>query len=196
MSVLSDRDLACMYSYADQSSIRPASIDLHLGNEIKTLAPGTVFDPERDQSNAWERLALCQGGQADGRWRLEHLRPYLGVTAESLSIDTDHIGLLHGVSSIGRLFLLIHVTAGLVDPGWTKGRLTLELFPLGGPILLRPGMRIGQVTLHQLTIRCRQPYNGKYAGDQGAVPSRMFQEASYQGDAEAAPARSKGEPHG
>ena len=172
--ILSDRSLACMYP--DSPYIQPASIDLHLGDEIKALRPGVVLDPERDQSDEWEPLARCHGGPADGRWRLEHLRPYLGVTQESLTIDLDHVGLLHGVSSIGRLFLLIHVTAGLIDPGWTRGRLTLELFPLGASIFLRPGMRIGQVTLHQLTERCISPYSGKYQHDQGAVPSRMWKE--------------------
>lgn len=172
--ILSDRDLACMYAGSQPG---PASIDLHLGDEIKALRPGIVLDPEVDQSGEWEPLSLCQGGQADGRWRLEHLRPYLGVTQERLTVNVDHVGLLHGVSSIGRLFLLIHVTAGLIDPGWDRGRLTLELFPLGAPIYLRPGQRIGQVTLHQLTSRCRVPYRGKYQSDQGAQPSRMFQEA-------------------
>ncbi len=172
--ILSDQDLACMYAGSEPG---PASLDLHLGDEIKALKPGIVLDPEIDQSGAWESLALCQGGQADGRWRLEHLRPYLGVTHQRLTVNVDHIGLLHGVSSLGRLFLLIHVTAGLVDPGWEESRLTLELMALGAPIYLRPRMRIGQVTLHQLTSRCRVPYAGKYLGDQGAQPSRMFQEA-------------------
>lgn len=168
--ILSDRHLSCMYP---GSKPGPASIDLHLGDELKGLASGTVLDPELDQSDAWVPLELC----SDGRWRLDRLHPYLGVTAERLTVDHRHVGLLHGVSSLGRLFLLIHVTAGLVDPGWTRSRLTLELMPLGAPILLRPGMRIGQITLHEMTSECVQPYAGKYAGDQGAVPSRMFQEA-------------------
>jgi dCTP deaminase len=172
--ILSDRSLSCMYPEARPG---PASIDLHLGESIHALKPGVILDPERDQSDEWEPLTLCRGGSSDGRWRLSHLRPYLGVTQESLSIDLDHVGLLHGVSSIGRLFLLIHVTAGLVDPGWTRGRLTLELFPLGADILLRPGMRIGQVTLHQLTERCRTGYMGKYQSDQHPVASRMWKEA-------------------
>lgn len=171
--ILSDRSLSRMYPGSNPG---PASIDLHLGDEIKAIRPGVVLDPEADQSDEWEQLSLCRGGQADGRWRLEHLRPYLGVTEESLTIDLDHVGLLHGVSSIGRLFLLIHVTAGLIDPGWTRGRLTLELFPLGAPILLRPGMRIGQVTLHQLTTRCYRPYSGKYQGDSVPVPSQMWKD--------------------
>lgn len=173
--ILSDQDLACMYPGANPG---PASIDLHLGDEIKTLMSGTVLDPEADQSDCWVPIETG----LDGRWRLDHLRPYLGVTEQRVSVSTDHVGLLHGVSSIGRLFLLIHVTAGLVDPGWTRSRLTLELFPLGAPVLLRPRQRIGQITLHELTSRCRTPYGhpdrpSKYQGDQSPTPSRMFQEA-------------------
>lgn len=169
--ILSDADIAYMYPGTRPG---PASIDLHLGDEIKALASGTVLDPEVDQSDAWVPLDVG----SDGRWRLDRLHPYLGVTEEQVSISADHVGLLHGVSSLGRLFLLIHVTAGLVDPGWTRGRLTLELMPLGAPILLRPRMRIGQITLHELTSRCQRPYVGRYAGDQGATPSRFFQEAT------------------
>lgn len=167
--ILSDRALSCMYP---GSRPGPASIDLHLGGELLTLASGAVLDPEADQADAWRPMMP----RSDGRWCLEHLRPYLGVTEERVSVSTRHVGLLHGISSIGRLFLLIHVTAGLVDPGWERSRLTLELMPLGAPILLRPGMRIGQITLHEMTSECLHPYAGKYAGDQGATPSRMFRE--------------------
>lgn len=167
--IVSDRHLACMYP---GSTPGPASVDLHLGHEIKALRSGTILDPEIDQSDLWEPLAVG----TDGRWRLDRLHPYLGVTEQRVTVSTRHVGLLHGVSSLGRLFLLIHVTAGLVDPGWHKSRLTLELMPLGAPILLRPGQRIGQLTLHEMTSECMTPYHGKYAGDQGATPSRMFQE--------------------
>lgn len=161
-----------MLAYPSCRSVGPASIDLHLGDEILGLRSGTVLDPERDQSDEWEPLPR----DTDGRWRLDRLHPYLGVTEERLTVDRNHVGLLHGVSSIGRLFLLIHVTAGLVDPGWTKGRLTLELFPLGAPILLRPRMRIGQFTLHELSSECLHPYGGRYAGDLVATPSRSWQD--------------------
>lgn len=168
--ILSDRELSRHYPQC--RSVGPASIDLHLGHTILALDSTTVLDPEIDQSDAWTPLARRQ----DDRWQLDRLRPYLGVTAEPLTILPSHVGLLHGVSSIGRLFLLIHVTAGLVDPGWKRGRLTLELYPLGAPILLRPGMRIGQITLHELTSECEWPYAGKYLGDVEPVPSRMFRE--------------------
>jgi dCTP deaminase len=174
VSVLSDRHLACLYPGSNPG---PSSIDVHLGDEILGLASGIVLDPEIDQSDAWTPLQTC----SDGRWRLDRLHPYLGVTRERLTISERHVGLLHGISSLGRLFLLIHVTAGLVDAGWTRSRLTLELMPLAAPILLRPGQRIGQITLHEMTSACVKPYghpdrHSKYQGDREAVPSRMFQE--------------------
>lgn len=169
--ILSDRHLSCMYP-TFSGAIGPASIDVHLGEDIRGLRSGTVLDPEIDQSAEWEPLEPA----SDGRWRLDRLHPYLGVTKELLSVDDEHVGLLHGVSSIGRLFLLIHVTAGLVDPGWTRGRLTLELMPLAAPVLVRPGMRIGQVTLHQLSAQCVHPYAGRYSGDLTATPSRAWKD--------------------
>lgn len=172
--ILSDRHLACMFKHADLTAIGPSSVDVHLGDEILGLESGIVLDPEIDQSGAWAPLERDQ----DGRWRLDRLHPYLGVTAERITISTRHVGLLHGISSLGRLFLLIHVTAGLVDAGWVESRLTLELMPLAAPILLRPGMRIGQITLHEMSSECVQPYSGKYQSDQGATPSRMFREAA------------------
>jgi len=179
VTVLSDRDLARLYPTAQ--AIGPASIDLHLGDALLTLEQGAVLDPEADQSALWKPVPRCVGGAGDGRWRLEQGRPYLGVTRERLTVDSLHLALLHGVSSVGRLFLLIHVTAGVVDPGWTDGRLTLELFPLGAPVYLRPGQRIGQLTLHELSSRCERPYGhadlcSKYQGDAVPVPSRSFRD--------------------
>lgn len=168
MTILADRELRRVYP--ESPSIQPASIDLHLGESLLTLRSGTILDPERDQSGEWVPVDTA----ADGRWRLDHLRPYLGVTKERISIRNDHMGMLHGVSSIGRLFLLIHVTAGIVDPGWTDGRLTLELMPLAAPVLLRPGQRIGQITLHELSGAAGRPYTGKYQGDCKPVPSRSY----------------------
>lgn len=166
--ILADRELCRLYP--ESRAIGPASVDLHLGDQILGLRSGTVLDPELDQSAEWAPIERA----SDGRYRLDRLHPYLGVTMERLTVLPSHVGLLHGVSSIGRLFLLIHVTAGLVDPGWKQGRLTLELFPLGAPILVRPGMRIGQITLHELTSECQRPYGGRYNGDQGVQPSRSY----------------------
>lgn len=154
------------------AAIGPSSQDVHLGDELLRLPYGVTLDPERDQSALWEMVPL----RDDGRWWLGQGALYLGVTVETISVPDDGVAFLHGISSLGRLGLLIHVTAGLIDAG-NSLRPTLELLSLGGSILLRPGQRIGQVTYHQMTGPALRPYDGKYRGDAMAVPSRMWLEA-------------------
>jgi dCTP deaminase len=156
------------------AAIGPSSQDVHLGNSLIRLPYGVTLDPERDQSVLWQSVPL----RDDGRWMLGQGTLYLGVTIETISVPDDGVAFLHGISSLGRLGLLIHITAGLIDAGNTL-RLTLELVSLSGAILLRPGMRIGQITYHQMTGRAEHPYSGKYQNDCVPVPSRMHQEASH-----------------
>ena len=99
------------------------------------------------------------------------------MTAEEIAIPNDLMGTLHGVSSLGRLGLLVHVTAGLADAGFS-GRLTLELVSLGGTILLRPGMRIAQLTLHRMTSPAEAPYSGRYMNDVDPTPSRAWKDGA------------------
>lgn len=169
MTVLNDAGLRKLYP--DSLSVGPSSMDVHLGDSLIRLPYGVTLDPERDQSELWQDVPL----RADGRWMLGQGSLYLGVTAETISVPIDHVALLHGISSLGRLGLLIHITAGLIDAG-NELKLTLELLSLGGSILLRPGMRIGQVTYHQMTAPAEHPYRGKYLNDLWPVPSRMYQE--------------------
>ena len=169
MSVLPDVQLEGMMSR--DAVIGPASQDVFLGPRLLRLPYGVTLDPERDQSALWQDVPL----RDDGRWCLGPGALYLGTTQEQIAVPDTLVGLLHGVSSLGRLGLLVHCTAGLVDPGWI-GRLTLELVSLAGSILLRPGQRIAQVTYHELASSCLRPYAGKYAGDMEPVPSRMFLE--------------------
>lgn len=169
MSVLNDDALREM---VPGSKPGPCSVDLHLGERLIRLPYGTVLDPERDQSDLWEPVPRRE---SDGRWWLAQGALYLGVTVETIAVPDDCVALLHGLSSLGRLGLLVHVTAGLIDPG-NALKPTLELVSLGGSILLRPGMRIAQVTFHRLSAPAEHPYAGKYAGDQEPTPSRMWRE--------------------
>lgn len=168
MSVLSNASLREMFPECEPG---PASLDLHLGESLLRLPYGVTIDPEVDQGALWDKAPLRE----DGRWWLAQNVLYLGVTQEMVTVPGDMIGLLHGVSSLGRLGLLIHVTAGVADPGYT-GRLTLELVSLGGTILLRPGQRIGQLTMHKLDTLSTRPYSGKYLNDEQPTPSRFWQE--------------------
>src|SRR5207249_9091798 len=105
----------------------------------------------------------------------------LGSTLERVVLPDDLVARLEGKSSLGRLGLLIHSTAGYVDPGW-NGYLTLELSNVANlPITLYPGMRIGQISFFRLTSPAEAPYGkagNKYQGQRGPTPSRFFEDFS------------------
>jgi dCTP deaminase len=101
----------------------------------------------------------------------------LGSTTERIAIPDDIVGRLDGKSSLGRLGLVIHSTAGFVDAGW-DGHITLELSNVANlPITLYPGMKIGQISFFQMTTPADRPYGSeglgsKYTGQRGPTPSR------------------------
>ena len=101
----------------------------------------------------------------------------LGGTIETIQMAADLVGRIEGKSSLGRLGLMVHSTAGYVDPGF-RGKLTLELSNHANlPILLWPGMRIGQLSVMQLTNPAIKPYgtdglNSKYQDQPESTPSR------------------------
>ncbi|MEM8618255.1 MAG: dCTP deaminase, partial [Actinomycetota bacterium] len=104
----------------------------------------------------------------------------LGSTLERIGMPNDIVGRVDGKSSLGRLGLLIHSTAGFVDPGF-DGHITLELANVASlPITLYPGMRIGQISFMQMTTPADEPYGAgalgsKYHGQHGPTPSRYFE---------------------
>ncbi len=101
----------------------------------------------------------------------------LGSTFESVTLPDDLAGRLEGKSSLGRLGLLTHSTAGFIDPGFT-GHITLELSNVANlPITLWPGMKIGQLCLFRLSSPAERPYGSagvgsRYQGQRGPTPSR------------------------
>mgnify|MGYP003704019825 CR=1 FL=1 len=104
----------------------------------------------------------------------------LGSTFEQVTLPDDIAARLEGKSSLGRLGLLIHSTAGYVDPGW-DGYLTLELSNVANlPITIYPGMKIGQISFFQLTTAAETPYGSKgrnkYQGQRGPTASRFFED--------------------
>ena len=104
----------------------------------------------------------------------------LGSTSERVGLPTDLVGRLEGKSSLGRLGLLIHSTAGFVDAGW-DGQLTLELSNVANlPITLYPGMKIGQISFMRMTTPADNPYGSgklgsKYQNQRGPRPSRYWE---------------------
>ena len=104
----------------------------------------------------------------------------LGSTLERIGVPDDLVGRIEGKSSLGRLGLIIHSTAGFIDAGF-DGHITLELTNIATlPITLYPGMKIGQVSFMQMTTPADKPYGSgargsKYQGQQGPTPSRYFE---------------------
>jgi dCTP deaminase len=104
----------------------------------------------------------------------------LAITEETLELDDDVLGRLEGRSSLGRIGIIVHGTAGLFDPGW-RGKATLELSNLGRmPVALYPGMRICSFTFEQVSTPVSVPYykkpGNKYAGQTGPLASKLVGE--------------------
>jgi dCTP deaminase len=104
----------------------------------------------------------------------------LGSTLERVAVPTDLVARVEGKSSLGRLGLVIHSTAGFIDAGF-DGHVTLELANLANlPITLYPGMKIGQISFIKMTSPAEKPYGSgakgsKYQGQRGPTPSRYFE---------------------
>ncbi|MFC1935417.1 dCTP deaminase [Chloroflexota bacterium] len=164
----------------DESCIQPASVDIHLDKIIR------VFNPWKppyyiDLHQPLDGLTQVEEIPDDGHFALAPGQFVLGSTVEYVEVPDDIMARLEGKSSLGRIGLLIHATAGYVDPGW-KGKLTLELSNVSTiPILLYPRMKISQISFHRLTTPAERPYGSpglgsKYQGQAGPTPTRFYQE--------------------
>ncbi len=159
----------------DPSDVQPSSVDLRLDKYFRVFRNHTmrVIDVKADQEELTE---LVEIGESDA-FILHPGEFVLGSTAERVSLPDDLVGRLEGKSSLGRLGLLIHSTAGFVDAGW-DGYLTLELSNVANlPITLYPGMKIGQISFLRMTTAAETPYGSgslgsKYQGQRGPTPSR------------------------
>jgi dCTP deaminase len=184
--ILSDRDIRARLKQGDLQiapladpalQIQPASVDLRLADEFIVYKPGqiTCLDP-RDPatlSAATERIFVERGGA----FILHPGEFALGSTVERVSIPADLVARVDGRSSVGRLAIVVHATAGFVDPGFT-GQITLELSNLGRiPVKLYPGMRIAQIVLQTMTSPSELPYGQErgshYHGQTGPQASRL-----------------------
>jgi dCTP deaminase len=101
----------------------------------------------------------------------------LGTTEERVKMPADLVGVVDGRSSIGRLAVVVHATAGFIDPGF-EGQITLELSNIGSiPVKLYPGMRIAQISLHEMSSPAERPYGAargsQYNNQSGPQPSRI-----------------------
>ena len=183
--VLSDRSIRealaagrILIDPLDESCIQPSSVDLHLDNLFRVFLNHTahVIDVKEDQEDLTELVKIPE----EQAFILHPGEFVLGSTAERVRLPDDLVARLEGKSSLGRLGLLIHSTAGFVDAGW-DGHLTLELSNVANlPITLYPGMKIGQISFLQMTTPAEFPYGSKsagskYQGQRGPTPSRYFE---------------------
>lgn len=150
----------------DERNLQSASIDVTLGcdflipaEEVGEVSYDLPIDPRLPDAMVPRRIA------PSGVFVLPPLSFVLACTAERIDINPELAAVLDGKSSIGRLALMVHITAGYVDPGWADRRLTLELFNLRRrPILLHPGMLIGQLRFLRLETPSTRPYGSPGLG--------------------------------
>ena len=183
--LLSDRDLRKELESGrfgldpfDATMVQPSSIDVRLDRFFRVFnnTKYTHIDPSLQQDD----LTSLVEADEDGPFVLHPGEFVLGSTFESVSLPDDLAGRLEGKSSLGRLGLLTHSTAGFIDPGF-EGHITLELSNVANlPITLWPGMKIGQLCLFRLSSSAENPYGSeqagsKYQGQRGPTPSRPYQ---------------------
>jgi dCTP deaminase len=161
----------------DPACIQPSSVDLHVDSQFRVFANSRYpfIDVKQEMPDLTELVEV----EPDEPFILHPGEFVLGSTLERVVVPNDLVARLEGKSSLGRLGLLIHSTAGYVDPGW-DGHLTLELSNVANlPITLYPGMKIGQISFFKLTTEADVPYGAagnKYQGQRGPTASKFFQE--------------------
>ena len=160
-----------------EGCIQPSSVDLHVDRYFRVFRNHSqrVIDVKENQEELTELVEAI----GDEPLILHPGEFVLGSTVERVRLPDDLVGRLEGKSSLGRLGLLIHSTAGFVDAGW-DGFLTLELSNVANlPITVYPGMKIGQISFLRMTTAAETPYGAaalgsKYQGQRGPTPSRYF----------------------
>ena len=182
--LLSDRDLLASIDDGrlvldpfDPTLIQPSSIDVRLDRYFRVFNNSryTHIDPSTQQ----DELTSLVETQDDEPFVLHPGEFVLGSTFEAVTLPDDLAGRLEGKSSLGRLGLLTHSTAGFIDPGFS-GHITLELSNVANlPITLWSGMKIGQLCLFRLTSPAQHPYGSavygsRYQGQRGPTPSRAY----------------------
>ena len=165
----------------DPGCVQPSSVDLHVDAQFRVFANSRYpyIDVREEMPDLTDLVTVAD----DEPFILHPGEFVLGSTLERVAVPDDLVARLEGKSSLGRLGLLIHSTAGYVDPGW-DGYLTLELSNVANlPITIYPGMRIGQISFFRLSTSAATPYgskatHSKYQGQRGPTASRFFEEFS------------------
>lgn len=182
--LLSDRDIKARVDSGDivldpwdPAMVQPSSVDVRLDRFFRTFENHRYphIDPAEEQTDL-TRMIETHG---DEPFILHPGEFALGSTLEVVGLAVDLAARLEGKSSLGRLGLLTHSTAGFIDPGFS-GHVTLELSNMATlPIKLWPGMKIGQLCFFQLSSPAEHPYGSarygsRYQGQRGPTPSRSY----------------------
>lgn len=192
--ILSDKDIRTEIDSGrividpfDASLMQPSSVDVRLDNQFRVFHNHRyrVIDVKTRMDDLTELVVVGQ----EEPFILHPGEFVLGSTLEWVELPADVAARLEGKSSLGRLGLITHSTAGFVDPAF-KGHLTLELSNNANlPITLYPGMKIGQIAFLRLTSAAETPYGAgalrsKYQGQKGPTPSRYWENFTSPDDAE------------
>jgi len=182
--LLSDRDIAAEIKTGrvqvepfEAKMIQPSSVDVRLDRFFRVFENHKyeVIDPSLEQSELTREVAVAP----DDFFILHPGEFVLASTYEVITLPDDIAGRLEGKSSLGRLGLLTHSTAGFIDPGFS-GHITLELSNVANlPVKLYPGMKIGQLCLIKLSSAAEHPYGSavygsRYQGQRGPTPSKSW----------------------
>ena len=183
--ILSDRDIKAAIEAErigidpyEPDNVQPSSVDLRVDRFFRVFENHLYpyIDPKTAQPDLTQERAVSP----DGRFILHPGKFVLGATLERIHLPDDLVARLEGKSSLGRIGLLIHSTAGFVDPGF-NGFLTLELANVANlPIAIYPGMLIGQISFYELSSPAEHPYGSlwagsKYQGQRGPTASRVHE---------------------
>ncbi len=182
--LLSDRDIKAEINAGrvkvepfDGAMIQPSSVDVRLDRFFRVFENHkySVIDPSIEQSDLTREVEVA----ANEEFILHPGEFVLASTYEVITLPDDIAGRLEGKSSLGRLGLLTHSTAGFIDPGFS-GHITLELSNVANlPVKLFPGMKIGQLCLIKLSSPAENPYGSalygsRYQGQRGPTASKSW----------------------
>lgn len=189
MAILSDKTLKEYLEYGkigieplDYNDVQPASVDLRLGDEFKVfkVTSKPYIDPKYDISSYMETVKIKEGEPF-----IIHPNEFaLATTSEYIKVPDDLVARVEGRSSMGRLGVTMHVTAGYIDPGF-EGKITLEISNIGAmPVALYPGQRVCQIVFETLTTPSETPYghpdrDSKYMGQTEPECSKITRDSDF-----------------
>ena len=182
--LLSDRDIRAAVDKGDliiepydPALVQPSSVDVRMDRFFRVFnnSKYTHIDPKQQQDDLTSLVEVPENEP----FVLHPGEFVLGATLEKFTLPAHLAGRLEGKSSLGRLGLLTHSTAGFIDPGFS-GHITLELSNVANlPITLWPGMKVGQLALFCMSSPAEIPYGSgtigsKYQGQRGPTPSKAY----------------------